>query len=421
MTGDAFSPLVWPARLSGALERAWAHGIDHRPSLDAGEIVAAATRRAGEAPTDGPWRERLGWLCSALRDEAELNAFGRANAQGQLIRIVAARVRAERLWRRHPEILDRPITSPVAIVGQMRSGTTRMHRLLACDPAFVFTRTFESLAPVPFEGWRRQLDPRPLAAALGIGFLKRCNPALGRIHPASARSAEEEYGLHAFSLWGAQLEVQWRVPSYARRCEASDPGDVYDEFARLLQTIGWSRGDDPARTWLIKAPQFCQDLGSLIGRFPDLRIVRLSRRPDDVVASSASLAWHQTRIQSDRVDPAAIGAEWLAKTRLREARMRAALADFRGPRVDLRYEEVSSDWRDAVRRLYRTLGLELPAAVEARMAASLEGPARHHGHRYALEHFGLDRREVAAALDSQEAVGIDVDRHADLCAPVERA
>ena len=400
MTSEAYPALVWPARLSRAIDRAWATKLHHRPSLDAGEIVTAAIKREEAKPVDGPWRERLDWLCAALREEAELNSLGRANAHGQLVRIVASRIRAERLWRAHPEILDRPIEAPVAIVGQMRSGTTRMHRLLACDPAFAHTRTFESLAPVPLDGWHRHLDPRPLAALVGIALLKRCNPALAQIHPTAPFAVEEEYGLHAFSLWGAQFEGQWHIPTYARRCEASDPRDVYDEFARLLQTIGWNRGDDPAKSWLIKAPQFCQELGVMIARFPDIRIVRLTRRCDDVVASSASLAWHQTRIQSDHADPSAIGAEWLRKTSLREARVRQALANQDVARFDLDYDEVSTDWRGTVRRLYQALGLNLTAAIEARMAASISRPASHHGHLYRLEDFGLDQPTVASAFAS---------------------
>ena len=399
MTGAAYPSLVWPARLSRGLERIWAVGLCRRPPLDADKIVAAAIAREGARPGAGPWRERLDWLCSALRDEADLNSLGRANAYGQLVRIVASRIRAERLWRTHPEILRRPIEAPVAIVGQMRSGTTRMHRLLACDPAFAHMRTFESLEPVPLDGWHRHLDPRPLAALAVIAFLHRCNPALAQIHPTTPFAVEEEYGLHAFSLWGAQFEAQWHIPGFARRCEASDARDVYDGFARLLQTIGWSRRDDPARRWLIKAPQFCQDLDALIARFPDIKIVHLSRRTVEVVASGASLAWHQVRIQSDRADRAAIGAEWLRKTALRESRIRQVLeAQPNVARFELSYGEVSDDWREALRRLYQFMGMNLSAKIDARMASLTRRPASHFGHRYALEDFGLNRSAVVAAL-----------------------
>jgi hypothetical protein len=54
------------------------------------------------------------------------------------------------LWRAQPEIRDRPIPEPIVILGQMRSGTTRLQRLLACDDRFAHTRLYESLIPAPF-------------------------------------------------------------------------------------------------------------------------------------------------------------------------------------------------------------------------------------------------------------------------------
>ena len=399
MTGAAQSNLVWPARLSRGLERAWTLGLCQRPSLDPDHIVAAAIQREGAAPADGAWRDRLDWLCASLRDEAALNSLGRTIAHGQLVRIVASRIRAERLWRKHPEILDRPIVAPVAIVGQMRSGTTRVHRLLACDRAFVHTRLFETLEPVPFGRWRRPIDPRPAAALAGIAFLTRCNPALAPIHPTSPFAPDEEFGLHAFSLWGAQFEGQWHVPGYARHCEQSGAGDVYPEFANLLRTIGWSRRDDPARRWLIKAPQFCQDLSALIAQFPDVAIIRLTRRGDEIVASSASLAWQQSRVQSESIEAVAIGAEWLRKTGLREATVRSVLANRpESTRIDLDFHEISDQWQGSMQRIYAAIGAELPRHVLDRMTRRTARSTAHHGHRYTLDDFGLDRGAIASAL-----------------------
>ena len=426
MTGAAHSPLVWPARVSHALDRAWKVGLCRRPSIEADQIIAAAVRREGATPADGAWRDRLGWLCTSLRDEAALNSLGRTIAHGQLVRIVAARIRAERLWRAHPEILERPIVAPVAIVGQMRSGTTRVHRLLACDPAFVDTRLFETLEPVPYSGWRRVADPRPAAALIGMAFLNRCNPALAPIHPTSPFAPEEEFGLHAFSLWGAQFEGQWHVPGYAQRCEQADATDVYAEFADLLRTIAWSRRDNPERRWLIKAPQFCQDITALIAQFPDVAIIRLIRREDEVVASSASLAWHHARIQSDRIDPAGIGAEWLRKTALRDAVVTQALSTRPAlARIELDYDEVSAEWRASIRRLYAVLGADLTDSILGRMARLADRSRAHHGHRYSLGEFGLmiapSGRRWPERVALQEAVGVDVDRDANLGRPIEAA
>lgn len=378
------------------LDLAWRKGLARRPSLDADAIVAAAVRREGSQPGDGDWRGRLDLLCAALRDEARLNSLGRTMANRQLIKLVAARIRAERWFAAHPEILDRPLQPLVVIVGQMRSGTTRIHRLLACDPAFACNRLFEQLDPVPPAPGRGPDLRRIYARATGAAF-KLFDPALAAIHPSSADAVEEDFGLHAFSLWGPMFEGQWRVPSFARHVEEADPTPVYREFADLLRLIGWTRGDHAARHWLLKAPQFSQELDALLAQFPDARLIVLDRPAAQVVASGASLVWHHMRIESDAVTPEDVGAEWLRKTVLRGQRLRAVL-DRGVDHLALDFDTVSDDWRGAIHRIYAFLGRSLDPAVEQSMARFVRRSTAHRGHRYALEDFGLDGAAIRSAL-----------------------
>lgn len=399
MTSRELPPSRWPGHLSRLLEQSWSRGWTDRPALDPASIVAAAVRRSGDRAADGPWQSRLDRLCHHLNGEARLNAFGRTLAHGQLVKIVAARARADRLFRDHPEIDRHPLGAPVVIVGQMRSGTTRMHRLLACDPAFAGNRLYEQLDPVPRPGWPRSIDRRRVTATLLQRGLALVEPALQTIHPTAATAAEEDFGLHAFSIWGPLFEGQWYIPGFARAMEASDAADVYGEYGRLLRLLAWARADPPGLTPLLKAPQFAQDLDALIARFPDARLVVMDRASEEVVASSASLAWHYARLQSDLVSAAEVGAEWLRKTRLRAERLASSLE--RHPSVErmrIDYDAVSRDWRGAVRRVYAMLGMPLAPAVERRMEAMIERGRKRPRHHYSLEQFGLDRDQVAAVL-----------------------
>ena len=388
--------LAWPARLSRLLDAAWRAGLAQRPSLGADAIIAAATRRAGDAPALGAWRKRLELVCGDLEQEARLSALGRTIAFGQLVRLVAARGRAERLLSQFPAIASCPVHAPVVVVGQMRSGTTRVHRLLACDPEFAHTRLFETLDPVPYGG---AIDRRVPAAVAAMAIARLCNPALAAIHPVAPFAPEEEFGLHAFSLWGAQFEGQWRVPRFVAHCEAAGAAEVrevYGEFRQLLQIAGHARRLDAGRRWLLKAPQFCHDLDALMSVFPDARIVRLDRAPAAVVGSGASLVWNQMRIQSPEADRAATGREWLRKTALRQRTLDASLGGIEHLALD--YDEVSRDWRGAMARVFAFLGKPLTRAVEARMARFIARSTAHRGHHYALEAFGLDEGMVRAAL-----------------------
>ncbi len=205
--------------LNRALRHAWSSGLSQEPSLDAGELAAAAMRRERGELESGCWEDALDRLTGDLRRSAALNPLGRTIAHGLLVRMLGQRIRAARLWRNRPEILDRPIDAPVIVLGHMRSGTTRLHRLLACDPRFAFTRLHETLQPLPagrFQGMAFASAVREL--------LDLCNPELRRIHPSSALAPEEEFGLHGFSLHGAMFEAQWNVPAFARWCEGRDFG-----------------------------------------------------------------------------------------------------------------------------------------------------------------------------------------------------
>ena len=305
--------------------------------------------------------------------------------------LLRSRIRAAKLWRAHPEILERELAPPIVVLGQMRSGTTRMQRLLACDPRLAHTRTYESLTPVPMPG------RKPRARAI-LATLRALNPETLRIHPTGAGEPEEEFGWLAFGFGGAQFEAQWRVPAFARWWEGADKGPLYREFKALLRTNAWARGEDPAKPWILKTPQYLEDLPALLDFFPGARLVCVERDLDKVVASSASLVWNQMRIQSDSADKAWIGREWLRKTKLREriaAETLAAGPDV--PRIGVGYEAIGRDWRGEMRRVYEFLGLKLEPRVEQRMERYLASARRHLGHSYSLADFGLSSADVASA------------------------
>jgi hypothetical protein len=334
-------------------------------------------------------------LVRSLRDEADLNPVGLVMAHGQIVAALRARMRAHALWRAHPEILERPIRAPIIVLGQARSGTTRMQRLLACDTRLAHTRLFESLNPVPPRFVRGLLDTRRLRAAFGIGLLRALNPEQLRIHPVSIAAPEEDFGFFCFSFACPVFEAQWRVPSFSRWWETADRRFVYREFRALLQTSLWFRGDPDDKPRILKAPHFMQDLPAVLEAFPDARLICLERDLEQVVPSSASLIWNQMRVQSDGADPEWIGHEWLCKIELRKRIAEETLASRPDvPRITIAYEGMNRDWQREIERIYQWLDLELSPELLARMAAYLAGARDHLGHAYSLDQFGLSRAKV---------------------------
>ncbi|OWK28496.1 hypothetical protein SPMU_27570 [Sphingomonas mucosissima] len=382
--------------LDAALDRAWQRGWSQRPTLDPDELVHKAVQKAA-LPIDreeNGWRERLALLCSDLESVADLTPLGRTIAHGQLVAALCNRIRFHALWRRHSEIAEQPITAPIIIVGQMRSGTTRMQRLLACDPRLTFTRFFESWNPLPRTIGRSWMDDRKLRGWLAMLSVRALNPAFDAIHPTSWNAADEEIGLQSVSIFGSAFEVQWRVPAYTAAVEADDGIATYAEFRRLLQTIAWLRRDDGTRPWILKVPQFSQDLAAVLHTFPDARLVCLSRDPQQVIASSASLVRNQMAIQSASVDPEWIGREWTRKVALRDGRTAIARAGSDVAQVDVAYADVERDWQGEMARVYGMLGMPLSSTALARMGdyAGKSRMGRHARHRYGAADFGLAPR-----------------------------
>lgn len=382
------------------LPRLWRMRVLPPPDLQEATIEAQAMRSTGLSDFGDEWfRKPLRRLLPALREEANLNPLGRIIAHGSILKVMKERLWGEALFRAHPEIRARPLPSPVVIVGPMRSGTTRLHRLLASDPRFAHLRLFEAMCPVPWPNSGKRRDPRAAYTARGWKALTWINPANAEVHPTGPMEPDEELGLLEQSLWGAQIEAQRRIPSYARWCEGEDATPAYAHMADLLRLTGWFRGDDPARPWVLKTPQHMQDLAALDRVFPDARQIFIHRDPVKVVGSACSLAWNQMVVQSDEVDPAWIGREWLHKT---GHRVRTTLAVREcidaGRQLDVGFAEMNADWRGVMRRVYAFLDMELTPGALAAMEEYLRRAEREQGfrrHRYRLEDFGLDAREVA--------------------------
>ena len=377
-------------------------GLAKQPDLRLEAMLDDARAYTGLEDFGDRWFERpLAVLLESLESEARLNASGEWSAHAQFSKVLHDRLWAQMWFERHPEILERRLPHPVIVVGPMRSGTTRMHRLLSADRRFTHMRSFETISPVPRPDFTFGGRDSRIRLARNIRHVARlANPRTLTIHPTGPLLPEEELGLLVNSMWGMKHEAQWYVPGYGRWCEGQDAAPAYEQMARLLKLIGWSQQASSLRPWLLKTPQHMMDLPALLKVFPDARLIFTHRDPLAVVGSAASLAWNQTIIYSDHADPDRIGREWLRKTRLQIERMRAARDDIpERRRIDVHYDAMESDWRGQMERVYDFLDLDIGPALPA-MAAYQRRTAtrRRPKHEYSLAEFGLSEGQVLDEL-----------------------
>ncbi|MEM7690190.1 MAG: sulfotransferase [Pseudomonadota bacterium] len=390
-------PLARSTRIERAnrfFERAWDKGWLPEPVIDAAALWQSAARPlgseakeaeiAGRRPEDvADFRERLNRITRAINKEADLNALGRVMAFGQLERATRNRLLLGQRWIRDPRLLATRIAPPIIVIGHMRSGTTRIQKLLAADPAHSHTRYCDAFHPVP--GW---LTWRRAKAAGEIAFLSALNPWLQSIHPIASGAVEEELGWLAGALQHSIYEAQWRIPSYTAWSERREASPIYRELARVLRTDAAHRrlADQPR---VMKVPVFSENLPELLAQFPEARLIVAQRSQADVHRSAVSLVANQMAVQSDSCDLAAIEAEWQRKIALREERREAALADWTGPITRLTFEELSADWKAAIARAYAELGLVLtPKAMSAmRQTMASSAKSAHSAHSEQLTQF----------------------------------
>jgi hypothetical protein len=382
-------------------------GLIERAHLEKDWLLEHAVAEAGLDDFGDRWFERpMEVLLDAVNREARLNAAGDLAAKHQFLHVLRDRLLTQMWFARHPEILSRPVPHPVVIVGPMRTGTTRLHRLLAADRRFAHLRSFETISPVPRPGFEevmagRKADFRPKLASRIMKVARLANPRTLSIHPTGPYEPEEELGLLVASMWGMKHEAQWHVPSYGRWCEGEDATQAYRHMANLLRLIGWSQQESSLRPWILKTPQHMLDLPALLKVFPDARLIFTHRDPRAVVGSAASLAWNQTIIYSDHADANTIGREWLRKTALMTERMMAARRSIPPERmIDVRYDDMDRDWQGTMARVYRFLGLEMGGAVAGmERYINRSRKLKRRPHRYSLAEFGLSEGEVLERME----------------------
>lgn len=373
-------------------------------------LIASAQKQTGLSEFDNDaFLEPLSVLLPALENEAELNPLGRVLTKQSLVRILKHRLYLGALLKKHPEILQRKITAPIVVVGLARSGTTRLHRLLAADQRFLHMKAWESVNPVPYpesfaarDGLTGKQDPRITGIEQGLKAVLYMSPQIGAVHPLGAHEVEEEVGLIQHAMSSQLFEIQAHIPSFAEWLMTHDQTYAYQDMVTLMKVISWFRNDPEDKPWVLKTPQHMQDLDALMNVFPDARIICSHRDPIKTVGSACSMCWTSMTRDTDNIDPFWIGPEWLGKT----DRMLKKVLDLRDNAIpakqqhDVLYANIHRDWKTEIEGIYDFL--EIPFTDEAKTAMQgwLDSNVQHkHGsHKYDLRNFDLQEEQVDQRL-----------------------
>jgi NAD(P)-dependent dehydrogenase (short-subunit alcohol dehydrogenase family) len=368
--------------------------------LFAEDLMAAGTAETGlEDYGEREFVEGLTVLADSLRTEAHLNRIGHMMLSGDVVRLLANRLRFQREVKRHPEILDERIEAPIVVVGLPRTGTSKLQRMMSADPGVQRLDVWKLLNPAPLPG-EKPGNPKP-RIEFGMvveRILSTQFPDYMARHPTEALEPDEELLLMEMSFECVVTSLRVRTPSFREFVLTRDQGPTYRYMRKMLQFLQWQENGQ-GRPWIMKSPVHLGNLATLLEVFPDATIVHCHRDPRVVVPSFASLLESARRMGSEKIDLAEIGADMLG---LLSRDMRRNLADRKliGEEriLDVQYQEIRDDARSVIARVYEKAGRELTSEASAAFAAyDARRPEGHFGkHEYTAERFGLTGDRIAA-------------------------
>jgi uncharacterized membrane protein YdjX (TVP38/TMEM64 family) len=314
------------------------------------------------------------------------------------------------------------VEAPVFIIGNFRSGTTFMHRLLAMDG-----RRFSTMAM-----WQILLAPSITQRTI-VSWLVRLDRLVGRpgerlvawidrdwdrrnpMHQASlAQPEEDDYLLlHIWSaltvgLSSGVLDEAAPYVYFDQRLPRRDRRRIMKFYRRCVQRH--LHAGPRGATYLAKNPALTPKLRSVLEEFPDARFVFMVRDPRETIPSFLSMMRMSWRIVgADPDDPAL--TEFLKGMAGHWYRYPPdALADLPPDQwATVVYDDLVRDPAGTVRGLYSRFGFELDDEFD-RMLGRETGRAQNYRsrHRYAAKELGLDRAEIARDFaDVIERYGFD--------------
>ncbi|MEH6584654.1 MAG: sulfotransferase [Halioglobus sp.] len=372
--------------------------------LDERSLIAEAARQTGLSDYGNEdFLVPMRILLDALETEADLNPVGRYMNRASIVRILKHRLYVQDLLQRHPEILERQLPDPVVVVGLARSGTTRLHRLLAADERFLHLKAWETVNPVPYpESYTTTPDPRITGIEKGLKAVLYMGPQIASVHPLGAHEVEEEVGLLQHSFSSQLFEIQAKIPSFSQWLITHDQTAAYEYMVTLLKVISWYRDDPVDKPWVLKTPQHMQDLDALIKVFPNAKLICSHRDPIKAVGSACSMTWNAIVRDSASVTADWVGSEWMDKTEqmlLKTQGVRENLVPAEN-QYDVLYADIGADWEQAITGIYDFLGMGFTPQAHSGMEDWLAANQQHkHGaHKYSLAEFGLNPETVDQRL-----------------------
>jgi Sulfotransferase family len=367
--------------------------------LTAPELMKRSREITGISKVDDDIQPALERLVHSLNTEAQLSQEGARHIQVRILNILNNRLRMQRDYDAHPEIDDQQIVQPHILTGAGRSGSTKMHKVLAASGDFKYLRFWHQYNPAVLSG-RRAEDPsaRVLGAHHFTQWFDERVPLARQIHSYETFEPEEETFLFDHLRFLINFNItHTTAPSYMQWVMGQDMVAQLSDLKQWIKYLQWQFFDEDDRPWVLKNPLYSGLEPLLAQVFPGAVMVATHRDPAARVASSAGLTFNFKKAYSDvdRTEEVGPGmVELMANFANQYVAGRDAYPDVKI--LDIGYRELTRDSEDVVRKIYHFAGRPLPEKILANVAAWEEKNRQHkHGvYKYSLEQYGITKEVI---------------------------
>jgi hypothetical protein len=352
---------------------------------------------------DMGFAEGLRVLVASLVEEAGLTDAREEKLHDDILRVLVNRLRMHADLQRHPEILEEEVLAPIFITSLPRTGSTKLHRMIASTGDFNAPTFWQAhnFAPFP-QSDGAGVDPRIEAAQRDLDWTTEVAPALQRAHPIYANEADEALQLLAAGFnsrypWAVNLNV----PSYVNWVLGKDPLAAFRDLRALLGYLQWQHSPGPKRRWVLKTPVLFGFEAAFAAVFPGTDFIVTHRHPVAIWPSLCALVLGIRSVYGDgdvsQLDPPAMldRASWTAELHL------AWRARYPQSKVmDLPFDEIVEDEVEAMRKIYAFLDMEFTDSAQANLRAWLDRDAeRGYARNTAtIEEFGMSPGAITEQL-----------------------
>jgi hypothetical protein len=311
-----------------------------------------------------------------------------------------------------PRFRDIPIVAPIFIVGNGRSGTTHIQRILSADgERFSTFKTWELLLPSILQHRAVELleafDRRVLGGLLQRRLTQSEDQALAEIrklHDWQATGSEED-DFVMFTNWSS-VSLTWPFPYpeleylfWTDRMPPEKRRRILGFYRSMLQRLLFCREGD--RIHCCKSPQFTLKMRGLLELFPDARFIVMLRHPYETIPSLLDLMSQYWRGMGASESLVEASANLLGEIQIAQYRHALEVVDElpEDRQVVVEFRDLLADPKKVVEGVYARFGLQISEMFDRFLEEEREAAKTFRSqHVFELEDQGPSRERVRREL-----------------------